>query len=561
MAGGDEVRALWDTWQGAGGTWAEFWTAEEMPRPVYSQTSGTQDRLWAHLREELPPLLALGRNPYLLLMTAQVYAQSQGELPANRARLFAAFVDTLLAREKKRNPARWLAAQQQVAGLAALAYAMQVEGGRGTTVDRAWAVARLCQAQPGCDAERLLYLAASATLLDADAQKVRFYHQLLQEYFAARELDRRLAAGQRLAGYWPSGQWWQPSGWEETVILLAGMRDDAAGLLSELAGANPVLAARCLLEGDARAEESTRRTITQALSAAMAAKGKPPVARSLAGDALSRLGDPRPGVGLDPGTGLPDIAWCDVPAGPFLMGSDDSDGLAYDDEKPQQEVLIVYGYRIARYPLTNLQYASFLRAQGYQERRYWTDAGWQWKADRAGPVTYGGAFDLLNHPVVGVSWYEAVAFCRWLTERLRATGGIERDEEVRLPTEAEWEKAARGTGGRLFPWGDEFDADRCNMADTGIDTTSAVGAFPGGASPYGLLDMSGNVDEWCRTRWRDSYQEAAGESLEGDALRVVRGGSFDNNQRDRPLRLPLLVRPGQQGLRLWGSGGGGPRCL
>jgi hypothetical protein len=327
--------------------------------------------------EEPPALLALGRNPYLLLMTAQVYVGSEERLPANRARLFADFVDTLLAREKERHPERWLPAERQVDALAALAYAMQVEGGRGTTVERPWAADLLHQAAPELDAERLLYLATSATLLDADDAVVRFYHQLLQEYFAARELGRRVAAGQAMGRYWPEGRWWEPSGWEETTILLAGLdTTDAPKLLVELSIANPVLAARCLVEGDAQVDEGTRAHVVGALIDSMTDARKPAVARTQAGDALARLGDPRPGVGLRP-DGLPDIAWCEVPAGPFQMGRDGE--LKYKAfEAPQHEIDLA-AYHIAKYPLTNAQYAVFVQDGGYSESRYWTEAGWRWK--------------------------------------------------------------------------------------------------------------------------------------------------------------------------------------
>jgi formylglycine-generating enzyme required for sulfatase activity len=529
MAGGEEVRALWQTWRRAGGTWMEFWTAEKMPETVYSETSGAQDRLWARLRREPPALLALGQNPYLLLMTAQVYVRSEERLPANRAHLFADFVDTLLAREEERHPERWLPAEDQLAALAALAYAMQVEGGRGTTVERVWAADQLRRAVTAFGAERLLYLATSATLLDADDATVRFYHQLLQEFFAARELGRRVTAGEAMTRYWPGGRWWEPSGWEETAILLAGMEPDATGLLEKLVNANPVVAARCLAEGDARVDQGTRASIVSVLIDSMAGDNLPAVARAQAGDLLARLGDPRPGVGLRE-DGLPDIAWCKVPAGPFLMGSDkDGDPQALDREYPQQEV-VVSGFAISKYPVTVAQYAAFVEAGGYGERRYWIGAGWQWKGERSGPETYGGVYSLSNHPVVGVSWYEAVAFCRWLTERLRHTGALGPEKEVRLPAEAEWEKAARGTEGRIYPWGDEFDPEKCNMAETGIGATSAVGIFPGGVLPYEVQELSGNVWEWCATKWRDSYGEPADESPEGYAPRVLRGGSFRDNQ-------------------------------
>jgi formylglycine-generating enzyme required for sulfatase activity len=515
--------------------------------------------LWSRLQRELPPLLAMGRNPYQLLMTAQVYAGAGGELPANRAQLFAAFVDTLLAREKKRHPQEWIEIECQKNGLAALAYAMQGEHGRGTTVEREWAMTRLHIGMIGSgvkkllysaittllpsshkrlkssNGERLLYLASSATLLDAGDTTVRFYHQLLQEYFAAREMGRRIAAGESLARYWPPDRWWKTSGWEETVILLAGMEEpDASVLLEKLAPVNPVVAARCLVEGGAEASETARYNVITTLRGRMTDQRQPPIGRAEAGRAVNWLGDPRPGVGLNPETGLPDIAWCQVPAGPFLMGSGDDDGMAYDDENPQHHnETITQGYRVSRYPTTNAQYAAFVEAGGYQEWRYWTDAGWVLKevGKWAGPVDRGEPFNLPNHPVGGVSWYEVVAFCRWLTEQLHQNGGLAADKEITLPTESQWEKAARGTDGQIYPWGNEPDPNRANCDDSGIGATSAAGCFPGGASPYGVEDISGNVWEWCRTKWEDNYENYQEDNdLEGGDLRVLRGGSFYGGQ-------------------------------
>jgi formylglycine-generating enzyme required for sulfatase activity len=144
--------------------------------------------------------------------------------------------------------------------------------------------------------------------------------------------------------------------------------------------------------------------------------------------------------------------------------------------------------------------------------------------------------------VVIVTWYEAVAFCRWLTERLRETGELGADQEVRLPTEAEWEKAARGSDGRIYPWGNEADPNRANYNRTGIGTTSAVGCFPGGASPCGVEDLSGNVWEWTRSLWGEHWAEpmfkypyslADGrENLEAEGLRVLRGGAFGHSEGD-----------------------------
>jgi formylglycine-generating enzyme required for sulfatase activity len=196
---------------------------------------------------------------------------------------------------------------------------------------------------------------------------------------------------------------------------------------------------------------------------------------------------------------------------------------------------------------------------------------------RARPADPGEPFNLPNHPAVYVSWYEAVAFCRWLAEVMRAAGeglqvlrggrletlnrGFEK-LSVRLPTEAEWEKAARGTDGRIFPWGNEADPERANYGDTGLGASSAAGCFPAGASPYGALDLSGNVLEWCQTVWTDDYNEYSRKAIqntEAPGSRVLRGGAFASYQwfvrcASRPGRDPdrwysnvgfrLVVAPG-----------------
>jgi formylglycine-generating enzyme required for sulfatase activity len=264
----------------------------------------------------------------------------------------------------------------------------------------------------------------------------------------------------------------------------------------------------------------------------------PAVERAAAGRALARLGDPRRGVGLRE-DGLPDIAWCEVPAGPFVMGSTDDNRMARDNENPQHTYKIEQPYAISRYLITNVQFAAFVKTGGYREERYWTQAAreevWRdgrvkaWNDDepREGPYDFGDPFNLPNHPVVGVTWYEAVAFCLWLTEVLRERGKLGKDQEISLPTEPQWEKAARSTDGRRYPWGEGLDPNLANYEDTGIGTTSAVGCFLDGASPYDVEELSGNVWEWCRTKWEGDYEGYQNDSaLEGSSRRVLRGGSF-----------------------------------
>lgn len=229
-----------------------------------------------------------------------------------------------------------------------------------------------------------------------------------------------------------------------------------------------------------------------------------------------------------------------VPEGPFLMGIGDRqiDWLAqhldwarewrekgrFAREQPQHTVVLP-GYTIARYPATVGEYRAFAVAGGYRARRYWTDAGWSWR--EAEGVSQPAFWDDERWtgddrlPVVGVSWYEAHAYCCWLRE---ATG-----RAYRLPTEAEWEKAARGTDGRLYPWGDAFDATRCNTRASRLGRTTPVGRYsPAGDSPTGCADMAGNVSQWVLSQYRPYPYDAADgrDDATGDAERVTRGGAW-----------------------------------
>ena len=227
-----------------------------------------------------------------------------------------------------------------------------------------------------------------------------------------------------------------------------------------------------------------------------------PMERAIAGNALSRLGDPRPGVGINE-RGLPDILWMKVDAGEFPMGS--------NRNKDEQPIHTVYldAFEITKYPVTNSQYACFVAATGREPPKHW-----------GGTIPPDG---LRTHPVVAVSWEDAAAFCAWLGKQDNAT--------IRLPTEAEWEKAARGTDGREYPWKGPFDKTLCNMFDTGIGGTSPVGIFPAGESPYKVAEMAGNVWEWVNDRFdNDYYRVSPASNPQGPATgesRVLRGESWD----------------------------------
>lgn len=234
-----------------------------------------------------------------------------------------------------------------------------------------------------------------------------------------------------------------------------------------------------------------------------------------------------------------------LPAGTFPMGTPEAElselarryggtRESYREESPRHEVRLA-AFAIARTPVTNALYAAYVAATGALAPLLWR-----------GPIPPPA---LLDHPVVDVSWHDAVACCSWLSLSLWPSA-------FRLPTEAEWERAARGDDGRRFPWGDDFEPGRASTREGGAAGTSAVGAYPAGASPAGALDMAGNVWEW--TASLDApYPYAAGDGREAPGAagrRIMRGGCYANPQGYARcacrFRLPPGVRNEFTGFRL-----------
>ena len=199
----------------------------------------------------------------------------------------------------------------------------------------------------------------------------------------------------------------------------------------------------------------------------------------------------------------PVVLW--IPSGTFWRGSRISDVDAERDELPRSQVT-VDGFWIGRDPVTWGQYRDYAAATG---------------APLPEPPYIGGDGPVEDHPVVSVNWYEAAQFCEW-------AGG-------RLPSDAEWEKAARGAAGRDFPWGYSFEEGRCNSAAEGLDHTTPIGRYPSGASSYGCLDMAGNVDEWCadwfERRFNTSTSTDNPRGPRRGTARILRGGSYNDVAR------------------------------
>ncbi|MBN1933110.1 MAG: SUMF1/EgtB/PvdO family nonheme iron enzyme [Anaerolineae bacterium] len=216
-----------------------------------------------------------------------------------------------------------------------------------------------------------------------------------------------------------------------------------------------------------------------------------------------------------------------IPAGPFWIGSDARDPMAADNEKPRHQEYVAQ-FQIARCPITNGQYQTFVRATNHPAPAHW-QAGW---------IPPGKE----NHPVVNVSYLDAQDYCRWLSKHV--------DCEIDLPTEFEWEKAAGGTAAqpRHYPWGNIWNAEYCNSAESGIRDTTSVDRYEKyNRSPYDVIDMVGNVWEWTSSLYRP-YPHANHYSLAYSIVYVVRGGSWQNGREDARVSVrgrykPEICRP------------------
>ena len=269
-----------------------------------------------------------------------------------------------------------------------------------------------------------------------------------------------------------------------------------------------------------------------------------PVERAQAGEVLGAIGDPR--FAPEPfylpccyrGKAEERFGFVEIPKGPFWMGSKQGDPEADKDELGNPNPLeIPYSYWIARYPVTVAQFGVFVKDGGYTETGWWrTRAAQHWlrEAKVTAPRYWETQCLHPTRPVVYVTWYEAMAYCAWLDAKLRGLDNsvIPPGYQLRLPSEAEWEKAARSGERVRYPWGDEeWDVQRANISDSGLSYPTPVGIYPHGATPSGLHDVAGNVWEWTLTAWGDYPYEPHRNNPEGEIGRVVRGGSWSYYRR------------------------------
>lgn len=399
-------------------------------------------------------------------------------------------------------------------------------------------------------------------LLDKNQGEFGFFtHNMFREFLAGRYLAEELQEqwSQILAERVPDNLW------SEVILLAAGYlaikSEEKANrfilTLAELGGSEALraqsLALACQAITDLPEKSvflNTRKKVQEASLEMMTANPPrvEPRLRASLGLALGAVGDTR----LRPG-GMPELLT--IPAGPFRMGTNldepalkDQQVTIFKSENPEHPVTISYDFQVGKYPVTNAEYRAFFLAGGYDVEKWgncWSDEGKEWLADdkRIQPAYWDDLrWNCSNQPVVGVTWFEAEAYCNWLTRVLQASGELSSELHFRLPTEAEWEKTARlppapSKTNFFWPWGDEWDARRCNNDESkdSLNRTSPVGIYPNGANCLGVMDLVGNTWEWCHDFYDDKEYENRVKTRQpiidptGPAsgqARVVRGGSW-----------------------------------
>lgn len=511
-----------------------------------------------HAIESNPRVAELAINPLLLTVIALVH-RYRAELPERRSELYAEAVEVLLwhwDRAKGLDDVQNLGAikldsSDRRSFLEPVAFWMHSYQRRD--IERADLTGLLLprfknltgdetRAAKAVDNFLRVISERSGLLIERGLGVYSFAHLTFQEYLAARALagrdDLLDFTLKVLPDFW----------WREVILLLAGyLGNQGPSRVSKLINAimnadsntepephhHLLLAAECLFNiGPARVDGDLLGQVRGRLQKQADAPLKKGdrvslMAKLNAMNALAKIESGKiTSQFWKPPWGEPE--WVTIPVGEFWMGGD-----MFDEEKPANKMFLPE-YQIARVPVTNAQYALYIKDSGAKPPEYW----------RGSAIPPG----LENHPVVSVTWYDVIAYCQWLGKKI--------NQPVSIPSEAEWEKAAKGPfiphsasigkqetryrvefaeAVRIYPWGKDWQELHCNSIELGLDGTTPVGLFLNGASQYGVLDLSGNVWEWTRTIWDDKYKypyksNDGRENFIIDALRVQRGGAFNLNR-------------------------------
>ncbi len=487
-----------------------FWEVSRNLPFGYKKRKGLELAI-STIEKDHSSLLKLAEIPYLLNILVGLFLEDKLPEPGEgRAKVFTRFVEDLLLRERKRyqkttddltppGEAGLLDALGELAWNLQRASHQNQQESVQTRLPESSVQMSLSESQ--------LNHAIAANLLQVSSQQVNFIHQLLQEYFAALGLKKQIETNQLPAeSIWSNHDWWKSTGWEETVITVASyFSDDLTPLIEWLGDVNPELLADSLVFNGLFVRENAllQQKITDWIQRMTDQEREPnPESRAAIGRALAKLQcDSRPGVGVK-ADGFPDIDWVEISGGEFLYGED-------------KDPLSIEGFYMARYPITNAQYDAFVTDNGYDNEHWWQELPERIDKPQESEWKQG------NLPRESVSWYEAIAYCRWLSVQL--------GYNVSLATERQWERAARGTDGREYPWGDEYQSGYANINEIEkragpnyLKQTSPVGMYDFAGSPEGIQDLSGNVWEWVL----NEYEGSVNASLKKKGRRVLCGGSW-----------------------------------
>ncbi|MBL8236935.1 MAG: SUMF1/EgtB/PvdO family nonheme iron enzyme [Bryobacterales bacterium] len=469
----------------------------------------------------------MARNPVMLTALA-VLQHNNVKLPEKRVDLYASIVKWLS--EKRDRAAGRKSPDECLMRLRTLALAMQLDSeGRRKQAPLAWAGDRL-RGRFGTKDEVERFLVAEESdsgIVVSRGEDIAFWHLTFQEYLAALEIAGLEDADQHALLLGDDAKIYRPE-WRETVLLYGGLLYKAgpakvnAFLRNVLdgMGERPTLARRAQCVGfigallqdlagyevaDLRYAESLR--LVMDIFDGEKSRSVPFDDRLAAAEALGQAGDSR----------LAKQEWVEIPASEnYWIGaqSEDKHGRHYDKEAYEDEtprVVDLAAFRIGKYPVTVAEYQRFVE-DGNAPNRV--------------PEKWEVQLEYPNWPVVHVTWHQAAAYCKW-------AGG-------RLPTEEEWERAARGPNCTKYPWGNaDINPSRANYSESNLHRPTPVGLYPSGASAEGACDMIGNVWEWTSSEWE-----------KGSGTYVWRGGAFGNNRRDARSSCRLFGQPVVQSLTL-----------
>jgi len=482
-----------------------------------------------------PEIRRMARNP-LMLTALAVIQWNDRQLPEQRADLYESILKWLSEAHDYPNRPH---GQKCLAIFGALALGMQChKDGRVKQIEKAEAAKLIAPEFREVPEERRQRESAALEFLESEfvdsgivasrGNSLEFWHLTFQEYLAARACADFPESATPLF----EGDRWRQQEWREVMLLVPGVlirngmkrvdaifnvvldraerpsaeecdslaiKARAAGLLG--AALQDLRPSNYRLPDQARYNALLNETLD--IFDKKRAVGIDLRVRVEAAEALGQAGDLR----------LKEDNWVTIPGGTFLMGAQKTrksgpgyDAEANDDEGPVREVSLT-PFQMGRYPVTVEEYRRFVEDEenGHRTERCWVNGGYSGEQT---PKEWDEQVLHPNRPVVNVNWFEAAAYCEWLTAK---TG-----KKHRLPTEAEWEFAARGPEGRKYPWGNEPpDTNRANYDEANVNAATPVGLFPSGATPEGIHDMAGNVWEWTA----DWYNKE-------NKYRVVRGGSW-----------------------------------